>query len=152
MSSSVFAQITIGGTLSSELVQEFRDILEEELLCSDFDPSKYSLRGRGSTQPFASQWEETRYGDFPDVQEFCREHGLSYIVCTEPNGSSGYEATIWKPGFDSVHQYTCDFDPEPTWTAGQILSLLKQRKSVRKEVERVLSEFDIPPLLIEGEE
>ena len=80
---------------------------------------------------------EADYGQFPDLEEFCRQHDLTYHYQCEAkyeyDGSFGW----WTPGMKSPNSTTATQGGDATIKLDDILSVLRRNGTAEKKLARL---------------
>ena len=80
---------------------------------------------------------EASYGQFPDLEEFCRKHNLTYHYQCEAkyeyDGSFGW----WKPGMKCPNSTTATQGGDATIKLDDILSVLRRNGTAEQKLARL---------------
>lgn len=79
MADRVSARITIGGTLSRSLLDEFTQTINDEDARLDWDGEPFSPTQIPTNGPFELMAHEVAWGSFSQLEAFCQQQGLPYV-------------------------------------------------------------------------
>lgn len=96
MGNWIYTDITIGGTVSADVAKELRALLEAEF---DGENSGEIVGGH----LFACG--QRNYGNADDVEDFCVENGLPYVLTWEDGGDFGPGGHAWRPGMEKAFPF-----------------------------------------------
>lgn len=93
MGNWIYTDITIGGTVSADIAKELRALLEAEF---DGENSGEIVGGH----LFACG--QRNYGNADEVEDFCFDHGLPYVLTWEDGGDFGPGGHAWRQGMEKA--------------------------------------------------
>jgi hypothetical protein len=142
------AQIYIGGTIKgTKTFDKFVACVNDIKEFTDFDACINAKEAQANGEPYYVSNSDARYGEFTDLEEFCRENDLSYVRYT---GSDGGDITPlvqwWTPGMEKPG-FKC------TNSDGDVTVPLINLQEIFSAVEQVCSQ-ELPkalPLLLNSE-
>ncbi len=113
MSARYTAWIRIGGTVERAKTESLLEAIRQAYVKVDWGEAPLEPTGPDDLLAVRSDerlWlcdEEAKYGEFPKLEETCRNLGLAYQRFCE--GWCGYDAEItdWRPGMDEPLIRTC---------------------------------------------
>ncbi len=132
MADRASARITIGGTLSRSLLEDFTRRIEEEDARLDWEGEPFTADAIPVAGPLELMAHEVAWGNFGRLEDFCHEHGLSYVRWSGGSpGSFGPERIVFTGVGDPVrHAVTDDdelvFDLEAIRRLGSIAAIEAQ--------------------------
>ena len=88
MGNWIYCDITIGGKASAATGKELRALLKAQ-----FDGD-----GPETTNSCLFASGQRNYGNADEVEDFCIEHGLPYVLTWEDGGDFGPGGNAWRPG------------------------------------------------------
>lgn len=96
MGNWIYTDITIGGTVSVDVAKELRALIEAEF---DGENSGEIVGGH----LFACG--QRNYGNADEVEDFCVENGLPYVLTWEDGGDFGPGGHAWRPGMEKAFPF-----------------------------------------------
>lgn len=101
MGSSAPAQIYIGGTIKGQETLDKFKALVDEVKEFNLNGAANIAEAQKNGEPFYLSNSDARYGEFEDLEDFCKDNNLSYVRYT---GSDGGDITPmvqwWVPGME----------------------------------------------------
>jgi hypothetical protein len=119
MSEFIGMNITIGGELPADLVQELFKKIEDELCDIGGPMTKSELRAEVRKNKPVKWGARSNYGECESLKSFCRKHKLGYVHICDSNDQYDPELHYWVPGMKSEVIQT-------TTKTGQVVALVDQ--------------------------
>lgn len=94
MGQSVYVEVVIGGNASAEVGIDLREMLESDL---------GSLETTKDGRLFA--WGYRNYGNADEVEDFCRENDLAYVLTWASCSEFEAGGHAWRPGMEDVLEF-----------------------------------------------
>lgn len=163
MADYMAANIKIGGPVTPELVERLAAAAESQGVTIVGDPdSNESLVERilfwidpGHTSVVFED-DEARYGEFEDLEKFCRDNGLSYVRHNDGKYELNAEFAWWKPGMPAPATCESNNNEDVLLRADAIRDILngpggciKRLDEIREYLEQNTPP-DVPPLVLTG--
>ena len=143
----VHTEICIGGTASANVADELATLLAVEFSEVDQpEASRHWLHAHG----------QRNYGNADEVEEFCQEHGLAYVLSwSAASGAFDAGSHAWRPGMEDAAELAATDDGDPSAP----LAELKRDYAAGKTLADVIAALQVgdastlPPYIVEqGEE
>jgi hypothetical protein len=158
----ISANIVIGGKITQADVEEFADILTdevgEEYGCTwDREEAMQAIREAIDTKsPLTGVNNEADFGRFPRIVEFCKERELTYHHTAEAKWEYDGETTFYSPETGEI-ELSSNQNEELTTTIRELEAAVDMTQSdhhIAASLREFLERFDlpdVPPLeLIDG--
>jgi hypothetical protein len=149
MSEQFFGEISIGGILKrSDLpgfIKAVNDSYYDDTLKTEKDVLGYIQE---TDEVFEISSGQASWGEFKELEEFCREHDLSYNRRSDHHSECNAEFAIWRPGMAEPNVNMSDTD-------GDVVINVDQLKRVLKELQEFIDEIKTvegAPLKLNSEE
>lgn len=145
MSDHFYARIRIGGRLPSKDLPEFLDTINGEI-----SERKTEEDLRGCTQKAGCldlEDNQARYGQFNDVETYCRKHNLSYVRDSDSYAEYDAEKAFWRPGMKEAECLLTNKNAHPVIDKRNILEYMEDLRKFLKKVKSV----DDAPIKINSE-
>jgi hypothetical protein len=158
MADRVDATITIGGPVPADRLDDLLDAIESERLGRDWEepfPSRDNLVDylSAGAEGCAFYGREVAGGEFDELEAFCVEVGLTYVLTYDGYGCEwGPARRIRRPG-DAGDGVTCSLNADggtPCVTADDIRFLGLADVDAILEHLRLFADPHVPPLEIES--
>ena len=158
MADRMAAEIQIGGIIQRADLEAFHaaccgqgvglawdEAMPDEL--ADF------IREIPADEPVILRDNEARYGELDELEEFCREHHLSYRRHSDAKYEWAAQIVWWTPGMEDLGHTESDNDGAVLLPAAEISAALQGGSDAEKlaKVAAALAQHvpaDIPPLTI----
>ena len=157
MADRVDATITIGGPVPADRLDQLLDVIESERLGRDWE-ERFSSRDelldylRVGAEGATFYGREVAGGEFDELEAFCVEVGLSYVLTYDGYGCEwGPARRIRRPG-DAGDGVTCSLNADggtPCVTADDIRFLGLADVDAILEHLRLFADPHVPPVRIE---
>jgi hypothetical protein len=160
MSDRMSAEIWIGGAVPKRLVPELCQAIQESGASNDWSESNFApetaedllgtVDGDGHLELMD---HEARYGELPELEAFCREHGIAFDRQSDAKYEYSAELVRFRPE-DGGQTFVTTTDQEGTLLV-EVTAVLEVRDALRQgraaEALRLLEELapdipDLPPL------
>ena len=105
MSEPFGVSITIGGTIKFTDLEEFCDVIKEDMneITGPTSPEEFPVIG---TVPCNTWYAQANWGDIDSLKAFCKSHNLPYKATCDPQGEYDGEIVYWIPGMKHVEILT----------------------------------------------
>jgi hypothetical protein len=134
-----YGRIRIGGRLPRKDLPEFMKTISSEI---SEGKTEEELRGyivdAGCLELDDPQ---ARYGRFDGIEEYCRQHGLTYVRDSDSYGECDAEKVFWRPGMESAE---CLLTNKNEHIVIEKRNLLTYINDLKKFLEKVKSVDDAP--------
>lgn len=154
MADRVPASITIGGKLSSTLIEQLIEAINEEGLTPEYDGGTFSADEHANGEHLTLYGNEVAWGSFNTLEAFCREHRLAY------RRWHGAYAGAWgccrvvyrgaletRKGEDGVDEYDAS-DCDQIFVGAALAKHLGSFDSIMEHFAS--ADFEVPPLEFVG--
>ena len=81
---------------------------------------------------------EASYGRFPDLEEFCRNHKLTYHQQSEAKYEYDGEFSWWEPGMKQEQSTTATQDGAPTIRLLELVEAIDKKKTAKDKLATVI--------------
>jgi hypothetical protein len=124
-------QITIGGILKSSHLDSFFAAIEREGVSYDWDEGPFADSPDHLRELIAAEGgaglrmrDSAHAGRFDDLEAFCIEHGLTFVVHSSASDEVDAELRWWAPGYQAVQWSHSLENGSPAFTQPSILEVL----------------------------
>ncbi len=143
MADYMAAHIEIGGKLARTKLNELLSLIHE-LSAEDYSSSppnqEYLQKCRDDKKPIVLYDDQARYGEFPELEQFCIENNLTFNRHSSPKYE--YEGQIRLHSPDSGEQFIgATDDGEPYLKLSELKNYQERGLSLQEVIEKV-AEYD----------
>lgn len=130
MGEYVWTDINIGGKVSASVAAELREMLDAEFGDAEAEIVGAHLYAGG----------ERNYGNADEVESFCQEHGLPYVLTwAAASGCFDAGSHAWRPGMEQAAEVSATDDGDPSAP----LAYLKHEASKGRTLADIIEELSI---------
>lgn len=155
MATLIPAEIEIGGLIGDSVLPRLVEVAGKEgvLYCGSDETLTVSdlMAEISAGKPVMLYDNQASWGKFPALQEFCREHGLTFKRTCDATEEFDGEIEFWQPGMAESAEGTADNDGTPVIS----LTALRTAQSQGKTLDQIVlglqaADAPVPALVVIG--
>lgn len=147
------AEIEVGGNLSPLLVADFISAANKSYALMEWgewnevDPA-FIERAAFNKEPVRFVNEEAAWGEFLELEEWCREHNLTYVRQSESGYEYPGETAWWEPGMLNPDMLPSESDGEVYINIRELKRWKEQGRNLDDVITHLSRVPTVPPIAI----